>query len=293
MTTKETKSAEGALAHIRHLFLTGLPEPARQWWSAAELDAIDKGQHALEVAFPALVRRCGATPLVPLDHEGRFVATDSYRLDLAAWRVADAAAALLVTSAIDAGHESDLLRTLFDQGDLDERVSVMRCMPFIAELNVVLDFMREAQRTNTSDLFEAAWFDHDLASTYLPQDDFNRMILKIAFCDLPLARVFGAVDRANGDLSRMLQDFATEREAAGRSVWLDTLHLIARAPVAGTTARVVGHLEHGDDAVRLAAVQAVAAMKNSELRDYLTQREGRERHPRVREALALALQELG
>ena len=50
------------------------------------------------------------------------------------------------------------------------------------------------------------------------EPDWNRLILKLAFIDLPLRRAFDAERHANTELSRMLQGLATEREAAGRSV---------------------------------------------------------------------------
>ena len=61
--------------------------------------------------------------------------------------------------------------------------------------------------------------------------DGKNGLLKLAFLDLPLERVFEAEQKGNPTLSRMLHALATERQAAGRSVWADTDRLIARAPM--------------------------------------------------------------
>jgi hypothetical protein len=83
----------------------------------------------------------------------------------------------------------------------------------------------------------------------------------------------------------MLQDLATEREAAGRAVWRDTARLIGRAPCPGTTARLVGGLEHGDDGVRLAAAEGLLAMRRGELAAFAAERLPREPREAIRAVL--------
>jgi len=88
--------------------------------------------------------------------------------------------------------------------------------------------------------------------------------------------VFAAEQLANAELSRMLQDLATEREAAGRAVWRDTDRMLGRAPVPGATARMLGSLEHGDDCRRLAAVEGLLALDRKDLLPLLRERLPRE-----------------
>lgn len=287
-----TGTREDALGVLRGVLATKIPDRSRDWWPQTQKRVSTGDASGLEAAFPALVRRCGREPLVEPEDDPRFLVCDAFVLDLAAYRRADATAVDLVTRFLD--HEGDpaVLRRLFDQGDLDERVSVMRCLPLVGDHPVVLDLLGEAQRSNTQDVYEAAWCDHDLAARRLPEDEFNRMVLKLAFSDIPLWRVLDAQDRANRELSRMLQDFATEREAAGRPMWVDTLRLIARAPVEGTRARLIGHLEHGRDALRLAAAESIVHLNEPGMARFVRERHGRERHPGVREALERALDAL-
>jgi hypothetical protein len=139
----------------------------------------------------------------------------------------------------------------------------------------------EVQRTNIVLHLEAAVCDGDLFVRTLGQPGFdattaNKLLLKVAFLDLPLARLYGAASHANVELSRMLQDLATEREAAGRAVWRDTWRLIGMAPCPGSRARLVGGLEHGDDGVRLAAAEGLAALRAPELLAFARERVGRE-----------------
>jgi hypothetical protein len=83
----------------------------------------------------------------------------------------------------------------------------------------------------------------------------------------------------------MLQDLATEREAAGRAVWRDTWRLIGRAPCPGTVARLVGGLEHGDDGIRLAAAEGLLALGQAELVPFAAERFAREAREPIRSLL--------
>ena len=113
--------------------------------------------------------------------------------------------------------------------------------------------------------------------------------MKAAFNDLPLSRMDGVVERPGADLSRMLLDLASEREAAGRSIWRDTIRMAAGAPTPGTVARVLGGLEHGDAGLRQAAADALLRLKRPDLAVYARERLDRENKPAVREALERAL----
>ena len=167
---------------------------------------------------------------------------------------------------------------------------LLRSLHFLPVAPVTVRLFGEVQRTNVVLHLEAAIADGDLFVRTLGQHGFdqeaaNKLLLKFAFLDLPLQRVFGAIDTANPELSRMLQDLATEREAAGRSVWRDTNRAIGRAPTAGTAARLIGGLEHGDDGVRRSAIEGLMALHRPDLRAFAAERLEREPRPEIRALL--------
>lgn len=213
------------------------------------------------------------------------------KVDLAAWRACDAGALLL----IQAGKASEeLLLDLYHHGDMEERAMVFRAMTCMPVCAATITLLGEAQRTNTANHFEAAVCDSNLLARTLGQhgfeeDDFNRVVLKLAFVDLPLHRALDTESHANAELSRMLQDLATEREAAGRRVWRDTNYLIAKAPTAGTIARIAGGLEHGDDAHRLAAARGLPYVKDERLLALARERLDREPRPEICDAIRAVL----
>lgn len=262
-----------------------LSDEARGWFDAAR-SRVDGEPGCVAELFPQLPRRIGRETV-----GGGPLRDGDVEVDLDAWRHCDVAACALLTSPSAPGpREVDL----FMHGDLEERTMVLRCLALLPVTDATIQLLGEAQRTNTVTHFEAAICDSNLATRASSHQDFgqagfNRLLLKVAFLELPLARILGALSGANAELSRMLQGLATEREAAGRLVWPDTNRLIARAPVEGTVARLVGHLEHGDDRHRQTAAEALASLNRPELAPFLRERLEREPRPEIRAALEQAL----
>lgn len=240
----------------------------------------------LPVVFPGLPRKLHKEPL-----RGGAFADGGVKINFDAWRTCDAGAALLLT---DCRVTETELWDLFAHGDLEERAMLLRALALLPITPTTIRLIGEAQRTNMVMHCEAAVCDCDLLSRCIGQhgfavDDFNRMLLKLAFLDLPLRRAIDAEGHANAELSRMLQGLATEREAAGRAVWRDTWRLIGRAPTEGSVARLIGGLEHGDDGVRLCAVEGLQQLGRPDLLPFAKERLAREQRPEVLAALQLLL----
>ncbi|MHC4077544.1 MAG: EboA domain-containing protein [Planctomycetota bacterium] len=281
----------------------GLAADAANWLATAKSELAGNPMKILPELFPQLPRRLLREPVGTGHHQA-----EDITVDLGAWRRCDAAALLLIRTADAAGDRPVDLVDLFRHGDMEERTMVLRCLSCLPIGAATVELLGEAQRTNTVPHFEAAVCDSNLLARVLAagnnsfgREDFNRMILKMAFIDLPLARVFDAEVHANEELSRMLQGLATEREAAGRVVWRDTNRVIARAPTDGTLARLAGGLEHGDDGTRLAAAEGLAHIhdepRNEQLIEQLIAfaRERLDREPRaaIRDALRRAMRKQG
>jgi len=256
--------------------------PADRAWLEDGLARCARDAAAIASLLPALPRRVGRGPI-----GGATVSIGEARVDLGAWRACDAAALTLLLPASD-----DLVLDLFAHGDLEERTMLLRATTLRPLSAATGRLLGEVQRSNTVPHFEALVCDSDLlvracgavAGFGTPQA--SRLVLKAAFLGLPMRRLFGVERLANEELSRMLQDLATEREAAGRAVWPDTLTMMAFAPVPGTAARALGDLEHGDDGRRAAAIAALRRLDRKDLLPFLRERLPREPVPALRRALS-------
>jgi len=280
---------EGAIAVVERRLAEATA--GDDWWAAARARAEREGAAALPVLFPALARRLGRaligggrTAEPSLAAGGR-----AALVDLDVWRVCDAGGLFLLRHCGEISSEQVV--DLFLRGDFEERAITMRAQGLRPADAATVALFGEAQRTNTATHFEALCCESNLPARACGVDGFgpdalNRLVLKAAFLDLPLARLFEAESHANAELSRMLQDLATEREAAGRKVWADTDRLLGLAPTRGTLLRLIGGLEHGADARRRLAAEALARQERPDLVPLVKDRIAREEAADVRELLA-------
>jgi hypothetical protein len=262
--------------------LAALPGPEEAWIRERLALPAAEARRVLPGALPALARRLGRGGL-----SGRLDVGDAHA-DLTAWRRCDAAGTLLLAASDPV--PDDLLVDLYLRGDLEEKAILHRAAVVRPLTPATSRYFDEVQRTNVLAHFEAACCEGNLLARALDEgllsrERFDRLVLKAAFNDLALARMEGVRERPGADLTRMLLDLASEREAAGRSVWRDTLRMAAGAPAPGTIARVLGGLEHGDAGLRLAAAEALLDLQRTDLFPYARDRAARERDPDVRAAL--------
>lgn len=242
------------------------------------LNNLKSDRSRLPVAFPGLPRRFGKAVV----GGGKRTIGEAI-VDLDAYRICDIVAAYLVAS-IEATEEEVV--DVFAHGDIEERAMLFRSLNFLPIGSTTNRLLGEALRTNIVLHLEAAMCDSNLLSRTITSgaidgDTANRLLLKFAFLDMDLSRALDADSHANTTLSTMLQDLATEREAAGRAVWKHTYRMLGLAVCEGALGRLIGGIEHGDDGVRLAAAEGLLAMRgNDDSLSPLLQRFAAERLPR-------------
>lgn len=264
----------------------GLDLEGHLWLAAARSALAEKGPDHLPVLWPQLARRLGRAPL-----PAGPVEVDDIQADFSAWRLCDVGGLVLLR---DAATDDEVLLDLYLHGDIEERTIVLRSLAFLPVSNATVQLLGEIQRTNIVRHYEAGVLDSNLAVRALrtggdeagfTRDDFHRLVLKLAFLDLPLRRMYGALGEMKPALSELLMGFATEREAADRTVWKDTYRIIGRAPVAGSVARILGGIENGNDGTRLAATEGLEALGRADLAPYARERLDREPREVIRRIL--------
>jgi hypothetical protein len=140
-------------------------------------------------------------------------------------------AALLLESA-DRLQQDDRIRLvadLFDRGDVRERQAVLRVLAYLPEPAAHLDTAVEACRTSVQPVFEAIACENPYPGRHFPDPNFNQMVLKALFVGAPVERIFELDLRLTGELVRMVEAYASERRAAGRSVPGDVAWITGRA----------------------------------------------------------------
>ncbi|MGW2473140.1 EboA domain-containing protein [Streptomyces sp. NPDC001665] len=137
---------------------------------------------------------------------------------------ADSVRVLLLTEA-RAGLPA--LTRLYEQGTAAERRAVLLALPALDPGPAALPLVEDALRTNDTTLVAAAAGPY--AAVHLDPHGWRHAVLKCLFTGVPVEAVDGLARRSRGDgeLARMLGDFASERIAAGRPVPADLHHVLA------------------------------------------------------------------
>ncbi|MFJ9175208.1 EboA domain-containing protein [Streptomyces sp. NPDC102360] len=211
-----------ALGTVRERLDSALDDTARAWLHAALADAATRPaagapEHRLpawELRFAEAGRRTGE------EH-------------------ADAARLLLLHAA---RADTATLTALYTQGTAAERRAVLLALPHLVAGPDALPLVEDALRANDTRLVAAAVGPY--AAAHLPAHAWRHAVLKCLFTGVPVDAVALLADRARGDgeLARMLGDFAAERTAAGRPVPDDLHRVLARtAPEPLTNGRVDPH----------------------------------------------------
>nr|WP_249417103.1 EboA domain-containing protein [Streptomyces sp. TS71-3] len=136
---------------------------------------------------------------------------------------ADAARVLLLSAARPA---PGTVARLYGQGSAAERRAVLAALPYLTGGPEALPLVEDALRTNDTRLVAAAVGPY--AAAHLDAHAWRHAVLKCLFTGVPVAAVAALAERAGGDgeLARMLGDYAEERRAAGRAVPADLFEVL-------------------------------------------------------------------
>jgi hypothetical protein len=181
--------------------------------------------------FASASRKCGAGALALTRKEADELAR-SDRLWLFGGAPLDEAArvALLLDADTRLGEAEmlDLATDCFRRGDNGERRAVLRSLAVLTDPARYVDLAAQACRSHVQTVFEALACENPFPASFFPELNFNQMVLKALFTGVALDRVMGLDTRLTSELSRMANDYADERRAAGRTVPQDIGRLLAK-----------------------------------------------------------------
>jgi hypothetical protein len=182
------------------------------WMERATSD-IRRDPSCIRALFPAVGREVGRRALQPEgDPHGLVHGT-----------VDDAARARLLEALTPEARCAEL-PDLYRYGDDAEKRGVLRALANLAvPKDIGVPMLADALRTNDIRLVAAAMGEY---ATHLDEHSWRHGVLKCLFVGVPLDAVAGWHVRADGELRRMVADYAEERRAAGRPIPADAARLL-------------------------------------------------------------------
>lgn len=234
--------------------------PAGSQWLDEALAACVPGRplDTLLRSYTAASRKVGRAPLdVSADDLSPFA---NLEMRFTQWTAEDAARAalLLATAEADPQRLPELALGCYEQGDSREQQSWLRAIALYPQPDRFTMTAIDACRTNIVPLFESIACENPFPGRYFPERNFNQMVLKALFNGIAIERIVNLTARLNPELSRMADDYVSEREAAGRTVPADIWIVLAPYAAGEALARVRRYSGHEDPAHRRWAAAGLA-----------------------------------
>jgi len=221
------------------------------------------------------------------------IVTPVGEVTISGWAVGDAGRILLLLEAVrcQPEHSTALIAAVYRYGDELERAAILRALVLFPDAATLKPLALEAGRVNSLVLYQALALDNPYPAVYYTEHEFNQLILKAVFMNLPIERTVGLERRANAELTRMCEDFAEERIAAGRPVPVDLW--LALGPCASPRGErlLLAYIRDEDPRQRYYAALALVQRQavNPGLRTILEERLDAETDERVHSVLRAGL----
>ena len=126
----------------------------------------------------------------------------------------------LLVCVLEANHAhfSAKVANLIQVADTTELETFLKFLIFLPKGEDFKNAAVDALRTNIATVFDAISSKNPYPSQYFNDQQWNQMYLKAAFMQRDLSELLDVDKRANGDLARIISDYAHERWAASRDV---------------------------------------------------------------------------
>ncbi len=202
-------------------------------WIAARIDSLSltwlderataiqtRDRKALFLGFGMVPRKVGKADVTLSDAELAQAEATRPGWNPRGWSLDQLARTFLVLSfpSEDAALYVQTLDQLFQAGEVGELVALYQALPLLP--NPASHVLRTAEgiRSNIKSVFCAIAHQNPYPAEHLNDEQWNQLVLKCLFIDVPLDPLIGLDRRANAKLMTTLIDFAHERRAAHRPI---------------------------------------------------------------------------
>jgi hypothetical protein len=195
------------------------PEAAA--WFSLRYDQLDRATFG--VAYAGAGRRLGMEPFEPSSADRADLTDNGIPIPLG-WPLSGIGrTALLIEmcARLAAEEHVALVTGLFKTGDNAERAALLRALTCLPGPERFVDVAVDACRSSVQSVFEAIACENPYPARFFPELNFNQLVLKAFFTEVPVRRIVGLDARRSPELVRMAEGYASERRAAGRSVPAD------------------------------------------------------------------------
>lgn len=120
----------------------------------------------------------------------------------------------------------EMIHNLFRYAEMEELVALYSALPIMAYPEQYIALCADGLRSNIGYVQDALMINNPYPAAYLPELNWNQLVLKAFFNEKDMTQVIGLFERNNLELKAALSDYRQERLAAGRSIHPTIIKLI-------------------------------------------------------------------
>ena len=190
-------------------------------WIDDRAKAVAAGdKKSLFIAFGLVPRKVGKTDLSLTESERSAAESARPGWNPIGWSLDQLVRTFFVLTypADDAANFVATLDLMFSTGEVGELVALYQALPLLPHPASHVLRAAEGIRSNIKSVFCAIAHQNPYPAEQLNDEQWNQLVLKCLFIDVPLDPLIGVDRRANAKLMTTLIDFAHERRAAHRPI---------------------------------------------------------------------------
>ncbi|MDO3385867.1 EboA domain-containing protein [Gilvimarinus sp. SDUM040013] len=206
---------------LETLLAPRLADTALAFWQKSR-DELTAGvsTHRFAALIALASRHAKRTPLELSPEEIDAIAELGVSIDMRGWNLLELLRVGLITARCDLNEVSfaEDFEAQFVYADEGETCALYRALALLPAGERFVWRAGEGCRTNMNNVFATIALDTPYPVQHFDDTAWNQLVMKSLFLELPLWRVLGLDNRRSQDLTRMVLDFAEERESAGRAI---------------------------------------------------------------------------
>ena len=206
------------------------------------------------------------------------------KISLEHWMTGDAARLILISNAIEQHPDQSvkIIDTCYRQGDESERFAITAGLLFFPQPETLKHLAMETGRVNSKYLFSSIALNNPYPYLYYTEHEFNQLVLKALFLEIPIIKIVGLDKRVNKELSRMCEEYIRERLSANRTFPIDIW--LAQSPFASANSinMMKEYAVHPTTDERYYAVLGLSHHAHApEIKEFFQHRRKIEEHPQI------------
>lgn len=187
------------------------------------------------------------------------------------------------------GDLKNFIHRLYRYCDNKEQIAVLKSLALLPSPGQFLPVALDAHRSNVLTVFSALACHNPFPANFMEEFHFNNLVLKAIFVGLSPLNIYELQKRLNPNLSRIVEDWILEREAANRPIMPEVWGIVVPFATQPILDKVYSYLGSPDPEHRYWSAFSLGKTKDKKHLPYLEKQSWEEKEILVKNVILEAI----